>query len=517
MHVEGTALLRTKLDLPPLRAHMLARERLLMMRPSMPETRLLLLSAPAGFGKTTLLAACCHALIEQQDTAVAWLALDEGDNDPARFLAYLAAALSQALMSPAFAGIPSLPIEPISANVESTLTQLVNVIAASDRNVVLVLDDYHRVSAPAVHSAVAFLLEHLPHHACLAIGSRADPPLPLARLRARGQLIELRAADLRFTPDEVQAFFAASDRALAPDDAQAVGAYVEGWPAGVQLVALALHAAPCAWPTELGCQPAEPPGGPVLDHLCGSESHVFAYLADDVFEQQPAHRKAFLLQTAILDRMCGPLCDAVLGLEAHDLEREATLCSQLHAPSRADSYSRLILEEIEHANLFVMPLDDQRHWYRYHHLFRAFLRARLERESPLAVAELHRRASAWYEQNQLLAPAVEHALAAGEPVRAAALIESSDNLLAAGHANARQTQRSAALPASDSVVESLSKRELEVLRLIAGGASNQDIAASLVISIGTVKCHINHILGKLAARNRTEAVWRAHDLRLIAS
>ncbi len=298
-------------------------------------------------------------------------------------------------------------------------------MAAIDRDVVLVLDDYHLISAPAVHTAVAFLLEHLPNQACLAISSRADPPLPLARLRAHRSLIELRAADLRFTPDEIQAFFAASDLALTPDEVQAVGAYVEGWPAGVQLVALALRAAPCEWAAEVGCQPFDPPAGHVLGRLNGSQQHVFAYLADDVFERQPAHRKAFLLQTAILDRMCGPLCDAVLGLEASDLRLEDSNSSLKPQASSLDSYSRLVLEELEHANLFVMPLDGERRWYRYHHLFRAFLCARLDRESPLAVADLHRRASAWYEQNQLLPQAVEHALAAGELARAAALIESS--------------------------------------------------------------------------------------------
>jgi LuxR family maltose regulon positive regulatory protein len=432
MQSEGTALLRTKLDVPPPRAHTLPRERLLALIPSAPETRLLLLSAPAGFGKTTLLATWSRALIEQRGTAVAWLALDESDNDPARFLAYLAAALAQALTPKGLDGVTPAPIDPISATVETVLTQLVNAIAAIDREVVLVLDDYHLISAPAVHAAVAFLLEHLPNWACLAIGSRSDPPLPLARLRARRSLIELRTADLRFTPDEIQAFFAASNLALTPDEVQAIGAYVEGWPAGVQLVALALHAAPCEWAGEVGRQPSDRPAGQVLGRLNGSEQHLFAYLADDVFERQPAHRKAFLLQTAILDRMCGSLCDAVLGVTMNDECRTMNSATAntnssfiVHRSSFDDSYSRLLLEEIEHANLFVMPLDGQRRWYRYHHLFRAFLCTRLDRESPIAVAELHRRASAWYEQNQLLPHAVEHALAAGEVARAAALIESS--------------------------------------------------------------------------------------------
>ena len=429
MQPEGTPLLRTKLDVPPPRPHTLARERLLALIPSAPGTRLVLLSAPAGFGKTTLLATWSRTLLGQRGTAVAWLALDESDNDPARFLAYLVTSLGQALAPEGPDGVAPALIDPTGANGESVLIRLVNAVAAIDRDVVLVLDDYHLINAPAVHAAVAFLLEHLPSRACLAIGSRADPPLPLARLRAREQLIELRAADLRFTPDEVQAFLTASNLALAPDEVQAVGAYVEGWPAGVQLVALALHAAPCEWTAEVGREPSDLPAGHVLGRLNGSQQHVFAYLADDVFERQPAHRKAFLLQTAILDRMCGSLCDAVvLGQRQEvigDRETETPLSPITHRPAPDESYSRLILEELEHANLFVMPLDGQRHWYRYHYLFRAFLRARLDRESPVAVADLHRRASAWYEQHQLLDHAVEHALAAGERARAAVLIESS--------------------------------------------------------------------------------------------
>ena len=440
MQPEGSLLLRTKLDVPPRRAHTLPRERLLTLLPSAPGTRLVLLCAPAGFGKTTLLATWCHALIEQRRAAVAWLSLDPGDNDPTRFLAYLVTSLAQALTPESRDGIAPAALDPLGLTGETALTHLVNAIAATDRQVVLVLDDYHLISAPVVHAAVAFLLSHLPNQACLALGSRSDPPLPLARLRTREQLIELRAAELRFTPDEVQAFLAASDLALATDEVQTVGAYVEGWPAGVQLVALALRDAPGAWAAEAGGEPSTLSPSHVLGRLNGSQHHIFAYLADDVFERQPPHHKAFLLQTAILDRMCGPLCDAVLGLapderpktkdeKAFDsLERVSSInhpvSSFVLRPS-SDSYSRLILEELEHANLFVMPLDGQRRWYRYHNLFRAFLCARLDREPPIAIAELHRRASAWHEQHQLLPQAVEHALAAGELARAAELIEAS--------------------------------------------------------------------------------------------
>jgi LuxR family maltose regulon positive regulatory protein len=422
-------LLQTKLDVPPPRAHTLPREWLLALIPRAPGTRLLLLSAPAGFGKTTLLATWCHALGQQRGAAIAWLALDESDNDPARFTAYLVASLTQALAPQSLGGPTPAAPDTSSTGTEILLTQLVNTISAIDCDLVLVLDDYHLISAPAVHAAVAFLIEHLPSRACLAIGSRADPPLPLARLRARAQLVELRAADLRFTPNEVQAFFATSELALTPEEAQAIGEHVEGWPAGVQLVALALRAAPNEWAAELGCPAASPPANGVLGRLGGSEQHVFAYLADDVFEQQPAHRKSFLLQTAILDRMCGALCDAIVLGNRHDVigdrDNREPPSPITHHLSPNESYSRLILEELERANLFVTPLDGQHHWYRYHHLFRAFLCARLERESPGAVAELHRRASAWYEQHRLLQPAVEHALQAGAVEHAVALIEAS--------------------------------------------------------------------------------------------
>lgn len=518
MQLVGTPLLQTKLDVPPLRANLLARERLLVALPQALGVRLVLLSAPAGFGKTTLLATWCHDRLAH-GAAAAWLSLDESDNDPDRFLAYLIASLQQAVGAEALGNLA--PAEPSVGGGETILTQVVNRLASLDRDVVLVLDDYHLIGAPACHAAVAFLLDHLPPRVCVAIGSRADPPLPVARLRAREQLVELRAADLRFTPGEVQAFLAAGHLALSPAEALAVGAYAEGWPAGIQLVVLALRAGACARAAELGYEPCGAPSCHALDRLDGSQQHVFEYLADDVFERQPAHRKAFLLKTAILDRMCGPLCDAILGIENEELRIERSVDQPDNAQFSilnsqfAQSYSRLILEELEHANMFVMPLDGEPRWYRYHHLFRAFLRDRLSHESPLAVANLHRRASAWYEQHDLLAQAAEHALAAGEHARAAALSAALDGAARSRLCGSQNGERGA-LPQQLALVEPLSEREVEVLQLIAGGASNQVIATKLVISIGTVKSHINHILGKLEAGNRTEAVSRARALGLLA-
>jgi LuxR family maltose regulon positive regulatory protein len=422
MLIGGTPLLRTKLAIPPVRGHTLVRERLLARMPDAPGVRLVLVSAPAGFGKTTFLASWCHALMEQHAAEATWLALDERDNDPARFLAYLVAALS---LPEGLHDATPLPAQSFTSG-ELVLTRLINALSALDRDVVLVLDDYHLISAPPVHAAVAFLLDHLPDRVRVAIASRADPPLPLARLRAREQLIEVRAAELRFTSDEIQAFVQAlTNGSLAAEEVQAIGAYVEGWPAGIQLMALALQGNPRGWTAEIGATVRGLAMGNLPARLNGSERHVFAYLAEDVFEQQPAHLKTFLLQTAILDRMCGPLCDAVLGVGDQGSGISGDVAISDPPPPTPDSYSRLLLEELERANLFVIPLDGERVWYRYHHLFRAFLCARLDRELPSAVAELHRRASRWCAHNQLVPDAVEHVLAGGEAERAAELIERS--------------------------------------------------------------------------------------------
>jgi len=392
----GGPLLQVRLVVPPPRRHTVRRVRLLD-RLSADDSPVILLSAPAGFGKTTLLASWCHQLAAADDVAVAWLTLDPGDNDPLRFLAYLRATLGAA------AGATG-PAASLPSAVEPALTMLLNALAERRRPLVLVLDDYHVIHAPAVHMAVAFLLEHVPPQTRLVLSGRADPPLPLARLRARGQLAELRAAELRYTSAELQAFFAQSGLSLPPDELAAVGASIEGWPAGAQLVALtkrSADAAPAGDERER-LEAAGPRAG-----LAGSQSHLFAYLAEEVFAGQPAHRKAFLLQTAILDQLCGPLCDALLDV----------------APAAgADSYSRLVLDELDHANLFVVPLDGERRWFRYHQLFRAFLQERLERERPDDLAALHRRASAWYARHGQTAPAVQHALAGGDVGVAAELI-----------------------------------------------------------------------------------------------
>jgi LuxR family maltose regulon positive regulatory protein len=310
----------------------------------------------------------------------------------------------------------SLLAEAIATDFEIVLTEMINRLDAQEQGVVVVLDDYHYIRAPAIHAAVTFLLEHMPGHVTLVIASRADPPLPLARLRAREQLIELHAADLRFTLSEIQAYCEIRDLPLAPSEIQVLDDTLEGWPAGIQLTTLALRRA--------ARQQAQSADAPALLNerrltcLDCCYQHLFAYLAEDVFGKLPAHLKAFLLQTAVLDDMSGPLCDAVLGFSSCD-GRDCGLSQSM------DSHSRLILHELEQANLFVVPLDSNHFWYRYHHLFHAFLRERLAYELPAVVSELHLRASRWYEGNGYVSQAIEHALAAQVYDRALDLIEAS--------------------------------------------------------------------------------------------
>ena len=282
------------------------------------------------------------------------------------------------------------------------LTTLINDLAEVPQPVLLVLDDYHVIRSPAVHGALTFLLDHLPPSLHLAIGSREDPPLPLARLRARGQIAELRAADLRFTAEEATAFLHdVMGLALQAGEIAALEARTEGWVAGLQLAALAMQ------------DRADQAG--FIAAFAGSNRFVIDYLASEVLDRLPDHMRAFMLRTSILERMCGPLCDAVL--DERPTEREAPLVVRP---------SSFVLEELERTNLFLIPLDDQRRWYRYHQLLGGVLRERLQRELAGAeVAKLHRRASSWFEQSGLLAEATQHALAARDFARAADLIEHS--------------------------------------------------------------------------------------------
>jgi LuxR family maltose regulon positive regulatory protein len=346
-----------------------------------------LLSAPAGAGKTSLLAAWVAGL----DRPVAWLTLDERDQDADQVLRYLVAAL-QTIAPACGRGALALLEVPRPPPPEVTVTSLLNDLVALPAPGLLVLDDYHLVYAPDVHAAVAFLLDHLPPTLHLVIASREDPPLPLPRLRARRQLAEVRAADLGFDVEEAVAMLGAGmGLRLAEAQVAALVERTEGWVAGLQLAGLALRDRP---------DPAA-----FVAAFTGGHRLVADYLLAEVLDRQPPSTRRFLLATGVLDRLCAPLCDAV-------------------AAPGADGDSQEILEELERANLFLVPLDDERVWYRYHHLFADALRARLAREAgPDAAAALHRRAGAWFGREGLLPEAIHHALAAGATEDAARWIE----------------------------------------------------------------------------------------------
>jgi len=342
-----------------------------------------LISASAGFGKTTLVS----EWIAGCKRPVAWLSLDEGDNDPTRFLTYLVAAL-QTILANIGAGVLAALQSPQPLPTELLLTTLLNEIAAIPDNFILVLDDYHVIDSEPIDQALTFLLDHMPPQMRLVIATREDPTLPLARLRVRGQLTELRAVDLRFTAAEAADFLnRMMGLNLRDADIAALEARTEGWIAGLQLAALSM-------------QGRSDTAG-FIQAFTGSHRFVLDYLAGEVLERQPERVRNFLLQTAILDRLSGSLCEAVTTQDG----------------------GRVMLETLERDNLFVVPLDDRRQWYRYHHLFAEVLKTRLIEAQPEQVSSLHRRASAWYEQNGFQPDAVRHALAAEDFVCAAGLIE----------------------------------------------------------------------------------------------
>ncbi len=379
-----TPLLITKLFIPPPRPNVVRRPRLIERLNEGLHRKLTLISAPAGFGKTTLVS---NWLAECERRA-AWLSLDEGDNDPARFLIYLVSAV-QTIAADSGEGVLGALQSPQPPPIDAMLTILLNDIAGTiAEEFVLVLDDYHVLDARSVDQALTFLLEHLPAHMHLVITTREDPALPLARLRARGQLTDLRAADLRFTTSEAAGFLnQVMGLTLSPEDIAALEARTEGWIAGLQLAALSLQ----------GHQDA----AGFIREFAGDHRYIVDYLVDEVLERQPQTIRSFLLQTAILDRLTGPLCDAVTGQQG----------------------SAAQLETLERSNFFVVALDDRRKWYRYHQLFADVLRIRLLAERPDQVATLHRRASDWYEQHGSLADTIRHALAAADFARAADLVE----------------------------------------------------------------------------------------------
>jgi LuxR family maltose regulon positive regulatory protein len=386
--------LATKLRAPSSRRRLVERGRLTdRLRTGTDEMpRLVLVAAPAGFGKTTLLTQWLSSGPgDKPAPTVAWLSLDPGDADPHRFLTHLVAAVRAA--EPGVGGEALALLDATGGSpAEGVLVSLVNDLDTVAGPTVIALDDYHLADAPAVHEAVTFLLDNLPPQVVVAMTTRVDPPLPLSRLRARGELLEVRAADLRFTTEEADAFLnGVMGLGLDAAHVEAFEARTEGWATGLQLAALSARARSSGSGTV----------GAFVAAFTGSHRFVLDYLVDEVLAAQTADVRAFLLHTSVLDQLSGPLCDAVTG--------------------RSDG--QRMLEALERDNLFVVALDDERSWYRYHHLFAEALRAVLAAEEPDRVADLHRVAAGWYAEAGMTADAVPHALAGGDGEQAADLVE----------------------------------------------------------------------------------------------
>jgi LuxR family maltose regulon positive regulatory protein len=378
-------LLETKIRAPRQRRAVVPRPRLVERLDRGLEAALTLVSAPPGFGKTTLLTEWL-AGVPAGGRRVAWLSLDQRDNDPVSFWTYVVAALQTAVPGVG-AGALAL-LRSSAAPVDAVLATLINDLAAEPGDVVLVLDDHHVIESRDVRDGIAFLVENLPPQLHLVLAGRADPALPLARLRARGELVEVRAADLRFTAEEAAAYLTeAMGLALTARDVAALEERTEGWIAALQLAALSMQGRPDA--------------ASFITGFAGDDRYVVDYLAEEVLQRQPDDVATFLLQTSVLTRLTGPLCDAVTGGDG----------------------GAAMLETLDRGNLFLVPLDERRRWYRYHHLFADVLRARLLDEQPAAVPVLHRRASDWFERHGDRSEAVHHALAAGDSGRAADLVE----------------------------------------------------------------------------------------------
>jgi LuxR family maltose regulon positive regulatory protein len=408
--------LTTKLYLPPPRSNLVFRPRLIKQLNAGLERQLTLISAPAGFGKTMLLSQWLTGRMQDEGrtmklgsdaahaSSLAWLSLDVEDSEPTRFLTYLVAAMQT--LEPQFgAGVLAALQSPQPPPIPSLLTTLLNEIGTFTGRRILVLDDYHLIESAPVDQALTFLLDHLPPQLHLVIATREDPNLPLARYRARGQLSELRSADLRFSPVEVSEYLnQVMGLNLGPESISTLDARTEGWIAGLHLAAISLQ--------------GQSDAAGFIAAFTGGHQFILDYLVEEVVQQQPAPIQQFLLHTSILDQMCGELCDAVVKDEGRTMKDEARAGS-------SDQAASYILQALERANLFIVPLDSERRWYRYHHLFGDLLRKRLgQSHTPDKIATFHIRASEWYEAHNRLPEAFQHAAAANDIDRAERLIES---------------------------------------------------------------------------------------------
>ncbi len=374
--VAASPLLETKLYIPKWRPGLVSRPRLIERLDQGAERKLTLVSAPAGFGKTTLLAEWLAAS-KAGGRPAAWVSLDQSDNDPALFWAYFITAL-QTVESGIGDSELSLLRSPQPPPIEALLGTLLNEISGISHDFVLVLDDYHVIDAQSVHEGTTFLLDHLPQQMHLLIACRADPPLPLRRLRGRGDMAEVRASELRFISTEGATFLKeVMGLNLSAQDVAALDARTEGWVAGIQLAALSMQ--------------GRDDVAAFITAFTGNDRYIVDYLVEEVLQRRPERVQSFLLQTSILDQLSGPLCDAVTG--------------------RKDGKS--VLQALERDNLFLVPPDDKRQWYRYHHLFADVLRAHLMDEHLDQLPDLHRRAAAWFEEHDMSAEAIEQARSAG--------------------------------------------------------------------------------------------------------
>lgn len=376
-------LLQTKLHMPPLRAELVRRSRLTDRLEDQPGRKLTLISAPAGFGKTTL-AGCWLA---QQAKPVAWVSLDENDNDPIRFFSYAITALHQTAPDIGRKALEMLQSSD-TPSYNTLLAYLINDLAQSENTLTLVLDDYHLIDNGEIHTALTFLLDNLPSQLHLALISRAEPPLPIAKLRSKNQLVELHAPDLRFTWAEAETFLNQVMRlGLSGEQITQLESHTEGWITGLQLTALSIKDTTDA--------------AKLIETIAGGNRFITDYLIDEVLFQQPDRVQQFLLQTAVLERLCADLCDAVVNIEN----------------------SQAILETLEKSNLFVIPLDNNRNWFRYHHLFAEMLRFRLEHHHAELVPALYRRAFEWHQAQGLLEEAIRDALKGQMYAEAADIVE----------------------------------------------------------------------------------------------
>ncbi len=445
-------LLTSKFRVPAPGHGAVTRDRLTRRLGAASRAALTLVAAPAGFGKTTVLTQWL-ATLPPGAPSVAWLSLDRRDNAPASFWAYVVTAMRTAVD-----GLGSDALQLLAASspaTEAALASVLNDLAARAGDLLLVLDDYHLVEAPDVHEGMTFLLEHQPPQLHVVLATRTDPPLPLARMRARGQLVEVRGADLRFTVEESAAYLnGRMELGISERDLAVLDGRTEGWIAALQLAALSMQ--------------GRDDVGAFIAGFAGDDRFIVDYLGEEVLARQPADVRDFLLRTSVLERLTGPLCDAVTGRDG----------------------GRAALVALERANLFLVTLDDRRQWYRYHHLFADVLHARLLDEHPQDVPELHRRASEWFAANGDVSRAIEHALAGGDPGRAADLMELAMPTLARERREAELARWVRALP--DEVV-----RNRPVLGVLFAGA------LTLVSDLDTVGERLSDVERSVRAEDGT--------------